>query len=91
MADKLNRSLLIFGSVTLWSLCTLLTGLIENYYALFVLRFLLGLFMAFFNPSAYSLISDLVHPTSRTTANAIFSLGIYNGLGVASLSTTTII
>jgi MFS family permease len=39
-----------------------LSGFIDNFYAFAVLRFVLGLFEAFFNPAAYSIMSDYFHP-----------------------------
>ena len=74
----------------LWSTCTLLTGLIDSFPVLFVMRFGLGIFESAFNPCAYSIISDLFAPANRTTANSIFNLGIYFGGALASLSTLMI-
>lgn len=70
----------------MWSICTFLTGLLNSFAMLFVLRIFLGVFEAAFNPCGYSLIADLFHPSQRTTASAIFNLGIYFGGALASLS-----
>lgn len=74
------------SACVLWSTCTLLTGLINSFPLLFVLRFGLGIFESAWNPCAYSIISDLFGPNYRTTANSVFNLGIYFGGGLASLS-----
>ena len=44
IADKCNRALVIGCACILWSACTFLTGLIPSFYALFVFRFLTGVF-----------------------------------------------
>lgn len=64
----------------------MLTGYIDNFYVLATMRFLLGVFQAFLNPAAYSIISDYFHPKYRTTANAVFGVGIYLGGALASIS-----
>ena len=49
-------------------------------------RILLGVFEAAGNPAAYSLIADYFHPDYRTRANSIYSLGIYIGGALSSLT-----
>jgi MFS family permease len=53
---------------------------------LFLFRFALGFFESAFNPCAFSIIADSFHPSVRTTAVAIFNLGIYFGGALSSLS-----
>lgn len=86
LSDKVNRKILIAVACVLWSTCTLLTGLIDSFAVLFVMRFLLGFFESAFNPCAYGIIADYFHPDYRTTANSIFNLGIYLGGALSSLS-----
>lgn len=50
------------------------------------MRFLLGIFEAFCNPCAYSIISDYFHPDSRGTANSIYTVGIYIGGALSSIT-----
>lgn len=91
VADRVNRRFIIALSCLLWSLMTALAGLVDSFALLYITRFLTGIFMAFFNPACYSIISDIFHPQLRTTANAVFNLGIYFGGGLASMSTAMII
>lgn len=51
---------------------------------------LLGVFEAFAPPAAYSMIPDYFPPEKRTTANAVLSLGIFVGAGLASITTILI-
>ena len=69
-----------------WSICTLLSGLIHNYWSLFLFRFMIGIFESVFNPCAYGIISDYFHPSSRTTANSIYNLGVYLGGALSSIT-----
>lgn len=69
-----------------WSACTLLSGLIHNYWMLFFFRFCIGIFESVFNPCAYGIISDYFHPSSRTTANSIYNLGVYLGGALSSIT-----
>ena len=90
LSDKFNRKVLMSLACILWSTTSLLTGLVDSFYVLFVMRFALGVFESVFNPCAYSIISDLFAPSYRTTANSIFNLGIYFGGALASISTLMI-
>lgn len=91
VADRAPRAILIGIACMLWSACTLLTGIVNSFFALFAFRFLLGFFEAFFNPCSYSLIADCFHPDYRTTANSLFNSGIYLGGALASLTTLIIV
>jgi MFS family permease len=62
ISDRFNRRNIICLSCVLWSLCTFFSGYIDSFPLMFVLRFFLGLFEAFFGPAAYSIISDFYHP-----------------------------
>ena len=86
IADKFNRKLLIIIACALWSTMSLLSGTVDSFILFYVCRFGLGVSQSFFNPTAYSLISDLFHKDYRTTANSIFNSGIYFGGGLASMS-----
>ena len=74
----------------LWSLTTLLTGLIDSFAMMFLFRFLLGFFESPFNPCAYGIISDYFHPTNRGLANSIYNGAIYLGGALSSLAVVMI-
>ena len=90
-ADNLNRKWILCISCLLWSATSWFTGAIHSFAVLFLMRFLMGLFQAFYNPTAFSAISDLFAKGSRTTANSVFNLGIYFGGAMASLSGVLIV
>jgi MFS family permease len=70
----------------LWSVMTLVSAFVNSFVGLLIPRIMLGVFQAACSPPAYSLIADYFSPDWRTTANAIYSLGIYIGGGLSSLS-----
>lgn len=90
VSDNANRKVFSSCVCVLWSLTTLGTGLIDSFAMLYIFRFLLGVFEAAYNPSAYSLISDYFHPKYRTTANSVYNCAIYLGGGLASLASVII-
>jgi sugar phosphate permease len=65
---------------------TFLTGFSKALWTVVTCRIFLGVFQAACNPPAYSIMSDYFPPQYRTTANSIYSLGIYVGGALSSLS-----
>jgi MFS family permease len=74
----------------MWSLCTGLQALSYNFTTLLLPRIGLGIFEAGTGPPSYSLIADFYPPEKRTTANSVYSLGIYIGQALSSLTTLLI-
>ena len=70
----------------LWSAMTALTSLSNGLFLLALFRISLGIFESAYNPPAYSLIADYFHPDKRAFANSIYSLGIYIGGALSSLT-----
>jgi len=70
----------------MWSVMTGLQGLAESIWVIFLCRFMLGVFQAACNPPAYSIMAEYFHPSVRTRANSIYSLGIYIGGALSSLT-----
>ena len=86
LTDRFNRKwLLVFFSI-IWSSATFATGYFESFSVLVAMRFLLGVAESVCNPAAYSLIRDYFPPSHRSTANAIYSSGIYVGSAISSIS-----
>ncbi|CDW78847.1 permeases of the major facilitator superfamily [Stylonychia lemnae] len=86
LSDIVNRKVMLAFACILWSLMTFLQGFCEAFWQLCVCRIFLGIFQAACNPPAYSIMADYFHPQYRTTANSIYSLGIYLGGALSSLS-----
>jgi predicted MFS family arabinose efflux permease len=76
LAERFKRTRIITISLALWSAFTAACGLAVNFTQLFALRIGVGIGEAGCSPSAQSLISDYYPPHKRSTALAIYSLGI---------------
>ncbi len=76
VGDKYGRRYAVIGSVFVFGLCTLLTGLIETYNELLVLRFVTGLGLGGAMPNATALMTEYVSNKHRNIAIAVIFLGI---------------
>ena len=83
-ADLGSRRKLIAGGLALWSLMTAFSGMATGFPTLALARVGVGVGEASASPAAYSLISDLFPKSRRATALAVYSLGIYVGIGLSS-------
>ncbi len=83
-ADLGSRRKLIALGLALWSLMTMFSGMASGFATLALARIGVGVGEASASPAAYSLISDLFPRARRATAIAIYSLGIYVGIGLSS-------
>jgi sugar phosphate permease len=82
LADHRDRRLLILGGAMLWGLCTLLSGFVDSFTLLVLLRIGLAVGEAALSPSAYSMISDFFSPQQRTFAASLYtSAGIFGASG----------
>ena len=86
LADRTNRVNIISVSVFIWSLATVFTGMAKNFGQLLAARVAVGIGEAGLSPPAYSLLADYFSREKRTTAIAIYSMGIYTGVFVGYLA-----
>lgn len=82
MGDKFGRRYAVIFSVFVFGLCTLLTGFIDNYDDLVLLRFLTGLGLGGAMPNAMALMTEYVSTRHRNIAIAVIFLGMPIG-GIA--------
>ena len=80
LADKYSRSKIVFWSITIWSLITLLTGLSRNTAELLVLRASLGLAESFYLPAAVALLAEHHGPATRGKAMGFHLIGLNLGV-----------
>jgi len=78
-ADRHSRVNIIAISLVVWSAATALTGKAHGFLQLFLARIGVGIGEAGCNPSAYSIISDYFPAKKRSTAQSIYSTGVYLG------------
>jgi MFS family permease len=85
LADRKNRVTIISISLFVWSLFTVLTGRAQSFVQLLFARIAVGIGEAGCTPPAYSILGDYFEKKRRTTAVAIYSMGIYGGVFVGYL------
>lgn len=76
VGDKYGRRNAVIASVFVFGLCTLLTGFIESYDELVLLRFLTGLGLGGAMPNATALMTEYVSNRHRNIAVAVIFLGM---------------
>ncbi len=85
LADKFNRSRMIIGSLFIWSLLTWLTGHVQSFEQLIVVRALMGMSEAVYLPAALALIMDYHRGPTRSLATGIHMTGISIGSALGGL------
>jgi MFS family permease len=80
LADRWNRRNLIAASLAIFSLMTVVSGYVTQFWQLIVTRFFTGVGEAGTGPSINSMIADLYPPEKRAGALAFYSAGLNIGL-----------
>lgn len=86
LAETRSRVTIISISVALWSAMTAACGLANGFWQLLAARVGVSIGEAGCTPPAHSLLSDYYPPAQRTTALAIYALGIPFGTAIAGLA-----
>jgi predicted MFS family arabinose efflux permease len=84
LSDRMERRKILAAGVFIWSLLTALSGMARSFSQLIVARLGVGVGEATCSPASTSLIGDLVAPTMRARAVAVWMLGLPLGLGLAN-------
>ncbi len=71
-----------------WNLATVGMSLSSGFVGILVSRIFMGIGQSTTSPASYSLIADYFEESMRGRANGIFSIGVYLGGGLSSLSIT---
>ena len=79
-ADRGIRRDIIAISVTVWSVFTALSGLVNNYTQLLLVRMGVGVGEAGCSPPSHSLISDIFPKRERATAIGLYTVGVNLGI-----------
>lgn len=82
-ADRASRRNIMASGVTLWSLMTMLSGLVATYPRLLLARIGVGVGEATLNAPSVSLIADYFPRERVSTAMSVWSLGTFLGSGLA--------
>lgn len=82
LADVWVRRSLIAWSLAFWSAATALSGLTRNFFELAVARIGVGVGEAGATPAAFSMLSDYFPVARRATVLAIYTSGVFVGVGI---------
>ena len=85
IADRFSRKWVIIASLGIWSLMTLLTGVVHNYPALLTMRALMGVSEAFYIPAGLALVADWHRGSTRSIATGLHQSGLYTGAALGGL------
>jgi MFS family permease len=85
LLDRYGRRIVLYFSVTLWSVAAAGCGLSPNVATLVGARAMLGAGEAGFSTGAYSIIGDSFPPNRLPLAMSIFAMGGVMGSGIANL------
>ena len=81
--DRYSRKWILMAGITTWSIGTVLCGGAQNFWQLFVSRFLVGAGEAVNGPTSYSILSDLFPRVKLPRAIATMQLGSILGPALA--------
>jgi predicted MFS family arabinose efflux permease len=82
LGDRFSKRAIILGSLMVWSILTVLSGLAPNGTFLLGCRALLGISESFFMPAGYALIAAAHGPQTRSRAIAVFGTSQLVGVAV---------
>ncbi len=86
LAERRSRVNIIASCIALWSVMTALTGLAQSYLQLLLLRMGVGLGEGGCSPAAHSLISDMYPARQRSSAIAVYSVGVPLGSMIGAVA-----
>lgn len=79
LSDKWIRKNVIAIGVSIWSVATFITGIVQNYTQLLITRAFVGIGEASYAPAATSLIADNFPESKRARASSVFHFGMFLG------------
>ncbi len=85
LLDRYGRRIVLYVSVTVWSIAAAACGFTHNFWQLFAARAVLGAGEAGFSTGAYSVIGDSFPPERVSLAMSIFVMGGVMGAGIVFL------
>lgn len=88
VADRLNKTWLIIGSLFVWSAVTLSMGYAKTFDQLYWLRAVMGVSEALYIPVGLSLIADYHSSKTRSLAIGIHMTGLYIGQALGGFGAT---
>lgn len=90
LADRYSRPRIIAGGVLVWSVCTLASGMVQDFGQMVAARFLVASGEAALVPAATAIIAEIFDGRQRGTVNGLFFFGMPLGIGCAYLVSGTL-
>ncbi len=91
LADRYRRGWIVAVGITVWSAATVASGLVKNFFQMFIARMSVGIGEATLSPCAISMISDSFPKERRAKPIAFYSMAISIGAAIASLFSATVL
>jgi MFS family permease len=85
LADRFSRSLVIMGSLFIWSFITWMTAHAKTYEELLATRFLMGISEACYIPASLALVTDYHRGHTRSRATGLLLVGVFVGQGLGGV------
>lgn len=86
LTDRVNRKKLLLWTFGLASLTQVLSGSINSFALLMIMKFFQGILASSTDPATFSLASDYFPERMRGTVNSALTSAGYLGAGIASLN-----
>lgn len=90
LADRYGQRVVLTGCILGWSFVTMLTGFVQGFLGLLVVRLMLGIAEAGAYPAAASLVKNWARPTERGRFSSLVALGGRGGGAVAPFLTAVL-
>ena len=91
MADRYRRGWIVAAGIAVWSAATVASGLVKNFFQMFMARMSVGIGEATLSPCAISMISDSFPRERRAKPIAFYSMAVSIGAAIASLFSATVL
>ena len=91
LADRKRRGWIVAIGITVWSAATVASGLVKNFFQMFIARMCVGIGEATLSPCAISMISDSFPKERRAKPIAFYSMAVSIGAALASLFSATVL
>ncbi len=85
LADRFSRKWILVASLCVWSVMTTFCGFAAGFWQLAIARVGVGIGEAGGSPPSHSMISDIFPLSNRSTALAIYSLGVPIGIALGNI------
>ena len=84
--EKISRKMILGFACVAWSMTSIVTGNTNSLFVLAAMRAILGIAQAAYEPTAYSMIADMVPKKQLPSANSVIVGSLFMGGGLCALN-----